>query len=835
MAWDGSIRINTRLSEAGFNAGIKGMRSGFSTGIKSMIGNLGALTAALGITFGIAAVVAFGKAGVQAAAQMGSAFAGLKFIVDAHGKSFEEAKKFLDEFTSDGLVPMTSAVEAYKNMVSRGYDDKQISDMLKVMKDAASYSRQGQFSMGEAIEKTTQGLRMENSLLTDSVGVQTNVAKMWDQYARELGTVATSLTQAQKLQAEYNGFMKEGGVFAGAAAQYASTYAGKMSTLSASFLNLKVAIGNAIIPVINALLPSINAAIIEFTKLFNIVGRFMNLLFGTDVGMVDAAQATADATAETAANTEAAGKAAKGALASFDKLNVLAQATDAAGGTATTPTTSTPTDYGEQAYPVGDVSITGADKVYEFYLKVKTFFEIMIKDGWAAAFKDLFKLPSPEELNWILLGTIIDKIVQFFADVKNLGYEPAFDNLFGLPENTLSDIAAIVAVATLASGAIALIAPAIVAAFSAAFSAIVAGFFAVVAALGGGLVVAFALIIAALAVIIYRNWDGIVDYVEYAWLMMRMMIMLKIAEIKGDIDVMKAWFIQAWEDIKEFVKGAWDTMVLLIKLKIAEILGDIDTMKAWFKQAWEDIKGFFSGAWDKIKEIWGAVGAWFNNNVITPVKDFFTTGWDTISAKVTGVWDAVKLAWGDAVNWFQTTIINPISTAFETAWSAISGFVTGAFTGIGNTIKTAFNGVINFLNGLLNGITSGINSVIDLINSISFDIPQWAQTLFGIPSSVGFYIPPVYAPQIPYLATGAVIPANAPFAAVLGDHKSQTEILAPEDMIRRIVREESGRSNNTESGLIHNVIKLDGQVLYDAFKKIDKRVGSSMLAGSGVR
>jgi hypothetical protein len=48
------------------------------------------------------------------------------------------------------------------------------------------------------------------------------------------------------------------------------------------------------------------------------------------------------------------------------------------------------------------------------------------------------------------------------------------------------------------------------------------------------------------------------------------------------------------------------------------------------------------------------------------------------------------------------------------------------------------------------------------------------------------------AANIPYLASGAVIPPNAPFAAVLGDQKHGTNLEAPEDLIRKIVREESG-------------------------------------------
>lgn len=56
----------------------------------------------------------------------------------------------------------------------------------------------------------------------------------------------------------------------------------------------------------------------------------------------------------------------------------------------------------------------------------------------------------------------------------------------------------------------------------------------------------------------------------------------------------------------------------------------------------------------------------------------------------------------------------------------------------------------------------------------------------GIPS-----IPTFSVPQIPKLATGAVIPPNAEFMAVLGDQKNGKNLEAPEGLIRQIFREES--------------------------------------------
>lgn len=44
--------------------------------------------------------------------------------------------------------------------------------------------------------------------------------------------------------------------------------------------------------------------------------------------------------------------------------------------------------------------------------------------------------------------------------------------------------------------------------------------------------------------------------------------------------------------------------------------------------------------------------------------------------------------------------------------------------------------------------------------------------------------------SIPYLASGAVIPPNAPFTAVLGDQRNGTNLEAPEGLIRSIFREE---------------------------------------------
>lgn len=322
--YDGTIRINTKIDEKGFNRGVS-----------SLVKALKPLGAALAVFFGVGQIVRFGKTAVSEASKMSTAFIGLQSIVEGTGNSFSQAQDFLNEFTEDGLVPMNNAVTAYKNLLARGYDTNQIEQTLVRLKDAASFGRQASLTLGNAVQSATEGLKNENSILVDNAGVTRNVSKMWEDYAKSIGTTVSALTKEQKIQAEVNGIMNETRFQVGDAAKLSGTYAGQISALSVSVLNLKVAFGNVLIPIIQTFLPIIKSAIDALTIFFNRLARIVGILFGVNIGeardsmqqMGDATQGAADAQGNLADNTEEAGKAAKGALASFDDLNVLAQDT----------------------------------------------------------------------------------------------------------------------------------------------------------------------------------------------------------------------------------------------------------------------------------------------------------------------------------------------------------------------------------------------------------------------------------------------------------------------------------------------------------------------------
>lgn len=97
-------------------------------------------------------------------------------------------------------------------------------------------------------------------------------------------------------------------------------------------------------------------------------------------------------------------------------------------------------------------------------------------------------------------------------------------------------------------------------------------------------------------------------------------------------------------------------------------------------------------------------------------------------------------------------------------------------------IKEMFFSELGEIQGMIDGLTG---------KTIYIDIVERTSSGGGKPNLPDL-ASEVSAANVPYLASGAVIPPNAPFTAVLGDQRNGTNLEAPEDLIRKIVREESG-------------------------------------------
>ena len=213
------------------------------------------------------------------------------------------------------------------------------------------------------------------------------------------------------------------------------------------------------------------------------------------------------------------------------------------------------------------------------------------------------------------------------------------------------------------------------------------------------------------------------------------------------------------------------TIGLWPALLIAAIVALFAALVAVIVSNWEDICDWFSGKWDDF------VAGW---------NDF----WDSVAFCAQEWWKSVTTEWTNFWNGIVdkfNALKSGLSQAWDAFWTGLSDRVGDIWNGIVNTVKGAVNSLIGFINGMISAVVGGLNSAIDALNSLSVDIPDWVPVVGG--NRLGFSIGHVTAPQIPYLAQGAVIPANREFLAVLGDQNHGTNVEAPLDTIKQAVAE----------------------------------------------
>ena len=242
-----------------------------------------------------------------------------------------------------------------------------------------------------------------------------------------------------------------------------------------------------------------------------------------------------------------------------------------------------------------------------------------------------------------------------------------------------------------------------------------------------------------------------------------------------------------------------------------QLVGDfIQGVKQWFDdvQTQAAVAGYgdnvarylFDGFINGLEALWNGIGQWIYDHIFTPFKngicEAFGIHSPSTEAKSWGSYISQGLLDGLASKWENITgWLRDLKQNFVDAWDNIRAKTTETFNslgqtisdiwnGISSTIKNAVNGIIGFINRMISAVVTGINAVINALNGLSFDLPD----IFG-GGHVGFNISTLTAPQIPYLAQGAVIPANREFLAVLGDQSHGTNVEAPLDTIKQAVAE----------------------------------------------
>ncbi|MFR1051482.1 MAG: hypothetical protein ACLSE7_07105 [Lachnospirales bacterium] len=188
-----------------------------------------------------------------------------------------------------------------------------------------------------------------------------------------------------------------------------------------------------------------------------------------------------------------------------------------------------------------------------------------------------------------------------------------------------------------------------------------------------------------------------------------------------------------------------------------------------------------------------------------------------------------------------------LATNLKLILTGIIDFLTGVFTGdwekAWTGLKDVFRGIINsviiIFESVINGVITGLNFLISKINTLHWDIPEWVPGIGG--ESFGFSINPfqkVTLPRVPALATGAVIPPNREFMAILGDQKSGMNVEAPESLLRQMANDAAGMNTGLlqkilDAILAGKVMVVDStafaKVVYAANKSESHRHGTSLV------
>lgn len=760
--YDGSIRINTKLD-----------RNGFNQGLNAIAGSLKKLGGAMGVAFGVTAMVKFGKEAMNIASDLTevqnvveTAFGAMTSQVDAWAKN--SIKQFgMSELAAKRMASTYMAMNAGMGLNGQGAADMAMRTAERAADISSFYNKS--IDESDTMLKSIWTGETESLKQIGVVMTQTNL----DAYAlaNGFGKTTQQMTQSEQVMLRYQYVMNQTRLAAGDFVKTQDSWANQTRILSEQWKQFLGIIGQGLIQVLTPALKFLNqmmGVLIQWAQTFTAI---TGAIFGKQqaqanasaaaVGNVaDASNAAADGQNALAGATKKAGKEAKGALASFDQLNVLERGAADAGAVGT----------GIAAGAGAAVSVPAMTGEIGADVKVSPIVESTVNK-----LRSLFE--PLQKINLDNLKSSLDRLKEAMKPITSKLFEAlewAYKEIF-VPFANWVISSAVPTFLDVLSGALAVL-NSVLDALKPLGIWLWDNFLQPIAAWTGGVIVT---VLKWLA----EKLTAIGDWISSNQTMVQDFAIIlggvagAILAVKGAIIAVKTAFKVASAVSSIFANGL--NLQLLPMTAIVVAIGAIIGIIIVCIRHWDEIKAVALDCWNKIKEAWNKAGDWFHKNVTEPIGNFFT-----------GLWDGIK------------------------------GAFTKAFDFIKKAFKGYVNGWISMVESFINFFIKGINILVRGINKLSFDVPSWVPGIGG--SKLGFNIPQVPQVQIPRLAQGAVIPPNQQFAAILGDQTHGRNLEAPEGLIRQIVREETGNvyndvlrainnSNLSRKAVIAGDVIMDGQ------------------------
>lgn len=265
------------------------------------------------------------------------------------------------------------------------------------------------------------------------------------------------------------------------------------------------------------------------------------------------------------------------------------------------------------------------------------------------------------------------------------------------------------------------------------------------------------------------------------------------------------------ESLKTVVLGFKDFFVGLFE-------GDLIAAIGGLKTAFDGLKGVAYAVLDSFRDM--------TNNLLSLLE--YVCG--KIGLDISGI---IQIAKNYVTNFFAILkdAVSGSVDAFVRVWQGIIEFISGTFsqdwemawTGIKDILAGVLNGIITLFENATNLCRNNINNILDLMQELtSFKLPDW----LGGFEFKGISIPRLDKIKLPRLATGAVIPPNREFLAVLGDQKQGTNIEAPAAAIEAAVARGMAQYGGGNQTAILKIGEQElGRIIFKLNKDQTQRVG----------